>query len=115
MRRIRQFAILVAILASNAGAYYHFVRYPSRSAPYTPIYEKFDLNALVGKTVYFYLSDQQPAFAPSDSYEALTGQVRQALAVWNAVPTSDLRVGFGGVANTGAYQPQTPGGEIVFE
>src|ERR1041384_6222349 len=115
MRRFLYLTGLLSLLASNAAAYYHFVRYPGRSGPYTPIYEKFDVGALVNKTVYFYVSDQPPVLAAGDSYEALIGQVHQALAVWNNVPTSDLRVGFGGIANIAGYQPQTPGGEIVFD
>jgi uncharacterized protein (TIGR03437 family) len=115
MRRWTQFPILLAWLASSAFGYYHFIHYPSRSGPYTPIYAKFDLSALVNKTVYFYVSDQVPNLAPTDSYEALIGQVRQALAVWNGVSTSDLRVGFGGITNIASYQPRTAGAEIVFD
>ena len=72
-------------------------------------------STLVNKTVYFYVSEDRPSFAASDSYEALIGQVRQALEVWNGIPTSDLRVAYGGVANIAASQAQTPGGEIVFD
>ncbi|HYM13163.1 MAG TPA: carboxypeptidase regulatory-like domain-containing protein, partial [Bryobacterales bacterium] len=116
MRRFVLSLVWMALGASSAAAYYHFVHYPSRFGPYNaPIYEKFDLNALVNKTVYFYVSDQQPAFASTDSYEALIGQVRQALAVWNGVGTSDLRVAFGGVANIASLQPQNPDGEIIFD
>ena len=104
MRRWIQFAGLIALAASSAPGYYHFVHYPSRLGPYTPIYEKFDLNALANKTVYFYVSEDRPAFAATDSYDALLGQVRQALEVWNSVPTSDLRVAYGGVANIAASQ-----------
>ncbi|MBI3668138.1 MAG: hypothetical protein HY236_18215, partial [Acidobacteria bacterium] len=115
MRRLALFTVLMALVASSAAGYYHFVHYPSRQGPFTPIYEKFDLNALVNKTVYFHVSQDGPALAPTDSYEALAGQVRQALAAWNSVPTSDLRVAYGGVADVANWQPQTPGGEIVFE
>ena len=76
MRRFVLFTVLMALVATSAGGYYHFVHYSSRLGPFTPIYEKFDLNALVNKTVYFYVSDQGPALAPGDSYESLIGQVR---------------------------------------
>ena len=115
MRRWIQLAGLMALAASTAFGYYHFVHYSSRLGPYTPTYEKFDLTALANKTVYFYVSDDRPAFAASDSYEALLGQVRQALDAWNNIPTSDLRVAYTGVANIAAVQAQTPGGEIVFD
>ncbi len=115
MRRVAHIGACVVLAASSAAGYYHFVHYPSRLGPYTPIYEKFDLSALVNKTVYFYVSDERPALAPTDSYEALLGQIRQALAAWNNIPTSDLRVGYGGVANLATLQAQTPGGEITFE
>lgn len=115
MRRFLLFPALMALLVSSAGAYYHFLRYPSRLGPFTPIPAKFDLNALANKTVYFYISDQGPSLGPGDTYESLVSQVRQALGVWNGVATSDLRVGFGGVANLAASQAQAPGGEIVFD
>src|SRR5712692_4435740 len=115
MRRLAYFTVLMALVASSATGYYHFVHYSSRLGPYTPIYEKFDLNALANKTVYVFVTDEHPALAPSDSYEAFLGQVRQAVAVWNGVATSDLRVAFGGVANLASSQAQTPGVEIVFD
>lgn len=115
MRRAAKFAAMMLAAAAGAHAYHHFVHYPSRLGPYTAVYEKFDLAALVNKTVYFYVSEDRPQLAPSDSYEALIGQVRQALAVWNGVTTSELRVAYGGVGNLAVTQAQTPGGEIVFE
>jgi uncharacterized protein (TIGR03437 family) len=105
----------MALAAVNSPAYYHFLHYQSRLGPFTPIPEKFDLNALPNKTVYFYVSDKRPALAPGDAYEALVAQVRQALGVWNSVATSDLRVAFGGVADLETTPSQSPGGEIVFE
>jgi len=115
VKRLFQLAALVVLAASSAAAYYHFVHYASRVGPYAPIYEKFDLDALVNNTVYFYVSDERPAMAASDTYEALLGQVRQALAAWNNIPTCDLRVSYGGVANVATWETQAPGGEIVFE
>src|SRR6185436_15449984 len=103
-RRLVQTLVLIAMATGSAFGYYHFVHYASRSGPFNPVYEKFDLNALPGKTLYFYVSEDRPALAASDSYEALIGQVRQAAAVWNGVAASDLRVAYGGVANLGALQ-----------
>ena len=39
----------LAFSASTAGAYYHFYHYTNRTAPYNPVPEKFDLNALPNK------------------------------------------------------------------
>jgi len=107
--------LLAWLAAGPLMAYSHFVRYLSRSTPYTAVPEKFDLNALPGKTVHFYISEDRPALAPTDSYEALIAQVRQALAAWNSIASSDLRVAYGGVARFGEASPATPSGEIVFE
>ena len=114
MRRLSQFVALMVLAASSAAGYYHFVHYTSRLGPFTPAYEKFDLNALPNKTVSFYISEDRPALAPGDSFEALVAQIRQGLAVWNGVPASDLRVAYGGVGNIGSLTALTPAGEIVF-
>jgi uncharacterized protein (TIGR03437 family) len=99
----------IAGFAIPAKAYYHYVHYSSRNAPYTPVYEKYNL-----KSVTFLVSDQGPAnFAPNDTFGSLLAQVKQALAAWDSVSTSDLRVVFGGLES--ANQPSnTPGGDIVF-
>jgi uncharacterized protein (TIGR03437 family) len=115
MRRLVQLLVLLALAAGSAAGYYHFVHYASPTGPFTPIYEKFDLSALLNRTLYFYVSEERPALAASDSYESLIGQVRQALAAWNAVPTSELRVAYGGVATLDGLEVNTPVGEIVFE
>jgi uncharacterized protein (TIGR03437 family) len=114
MRRWGTAAVLLILAASSAPGYYHFVHYQSRLGPYSPIVEKFDLNSLTDKTVPFYVSEDRPALAPSDTYEALVAQIRQALGAWNGVATSDLRVAFGGVGNLPATAP-SPAGEITFE
>ena len=76
------------MLTVPAQAYYHYVHYTSRNAPFTPQYEKYNV-----KSVTFMVSDQGPAiFAPNDSFGSLLGQVKQALAAWDSVATSDLRV-----------------------
>jgi len=114
MRRSGRVAILLALATAGAPGYYHFVHYQSRLGPYTAMVERFDLSALPNKTVYFYVSEDRPALAPNDTYEALVSQLRQALGVWNGVATSELRVAFGGVGNLPA-QAQSPAGEITFE
>src|SRR5215475_6353415 len=109
MRCVRALAVATALMAVPAHAYYHYVHFGSRTGPFTPQYEKFNV-----KTVTFFASDQGPSvYAPNDTFGSLLGQVKQALAAWDSVSTSDLRVGFGGLEN--ANQPSTsPGGDILF-
>ncbi len=116
----------VVLLGTPSEAHYHYVHYASRNAPFNPIYEKLDLNALTNKTVTFFVSDQSPAnYGPNDSFGSVLSQVKQALATWNSVSTSDLRLSFGGletytlnptVAAPGSSIPNstTPGGDVIF-
>ncbi len=118
MLRGRKAAVAALGLLACAGispAYYHFIRFNTRTGPYTPIYEKFDLGALPNKTVtYFITAQAQLQLAPNDSYSGLVSQIRAAAKVWNDVETSDLRLSYGGTIT-----PGTPGSapfiEIVFD
>ncbi len=105
------------LLAPFANAYYFFVHYASRNAPYNVIVEKFDSNALPEKTVTYLISDQGPTkFADGDSYSAVVSQIRAAASIWNAVETSDLRLRFGGYYSVQSQVAQnTPGIDIVFD
>ncbi len=114
---IRRFAIL-ALTASLglAPAYYHFIHYTNRTAPFSPAAEKFDLNALPNKTVTFFVSDQGPSqYTTTDGFPSVLGQVSEAAAAWNSVENSDLRVAFGGLYAAGFLPGNTPAGEVVFE
>jgi len=103
------------LLALPTQAYYQYVHFAGRTGPFTPIYEKFDLNALPNKTVTFFVSDQSPtAYAPNDSLGSVLSQVKQALATWNGVASSDLRVAFGGIENQNQLISNTPGGNVIF-
>lgn len=119
--------VAVAILLGTPSeAYYQYIHFSSRNAPFTPIYEKFDLNALNNKTVTFFVTDQSPTtYGPNDSFGSVLSQVKQAVATWNSVSTSDLRVSFGGlesytqnptVGSPGNSLPNstTPGGDVIF-
>ncbi len=114
----RRLAVLTAagLLASGAAsAYYHFVHFSSRSAPYVPVVEKFDLNVLPNKTVTYTVSEQSPAqLAAGDSMTGVVSQIRAAAKVWNAVETSDLRIAFGGMAPAGTIET-APGIDVVFD
>ncbi len=102
------------LLAAVSPGYYFFVHYTGRNGPFTPIPEKFDLNALNNKTVSYYISDQGPTgLQPNDNWNSVVSQIRSAARVWNDVDTSDLRVRFGGITTIGTLQT-TPGIDIVF-
>ena len=105
--------VLAGVAAPRIKGYYHFVHYGPNATADEATIEKFDLTALLDNTVYFYVSNQRPALAANDSYEALVSQVRQALAVWNNVPSSALRVGYGGISG-GELRANSPAGEILF-
>ena len=114
-RRARILVGLAALLsAMPAEAYYQYVHYLTRGAPYTRVYEKFDLTALPNKTVTFLVTDGGPAvFAPNDDFSSVLSQVQQATAVWNGVASSDLRVAFGGL-EAASQAANTPGGDVIF-
>ncbi|MBI4910073.1 MAG: matrixin family metalloprotease [Acidobacteria bacterium] len=103
-----------ALLSPSASAYYHYVHYLTRTAPYAAVAEKYDLAALPNKTLNFFLSDQAPtAFAPGDSYGAVISELRLAAKVWDDVESSDLRLSFGGVTAPGTA-PSGLGIDVVF-
>ncbi|HEV3200460.1 MAG TPA: matrixin family metalloprotease [Bryobacteraceae bacterium] len=124
--RVLAIAAVAVLLGTPSEAYYHYVHFASRTGPFnSPIYEKFDLTAL-NKTVTFFVSDQSPtAFGPNDSLGSVLSQVKQALATWNAVSSSDLRLSFGGLESytlnptvnapgNSVPGPATPGGDVIF-
>jgi uncharacterized protein (TIGR03437 family) len=108
--------VLGCILCTwSAGAYYHFVHYTSKTAPYNPAPEKFDLTALPNKTVTVFVSSTGPEkVVPNDGLPSILNQIRQAVLAWNGVVTSDLRVAFGGLYVDGTTTA-TPSAEVVFD
>src|ERR1700716_2038412 len=105
MRRLSIIVFTLALSASTAGAYYHFYHYTSRSAPYNPVPEKFDVNTLPNKTVTFFISDTAAAaISQSGLYPSALSAIRQAANAWNAVESSDVRTVFGGIATSGTPQ-----------
>lgn len=115
---LRGFALAVALVGSAAvsSAYYHFVHYASKDGAYVWVREKFDLRALVNKTVYFYFTDQGPTkLADGDSFTSVITQLQLAGKTWDSVGSSDLRVAFGGFLPQPGGQSSRPHIEIVFE
>ena len=52
---------MAVLLATPGSAYYHYVHYTSRNAPFTAQQEKFNLGQLPNNTLTFFVSDQGPA------------------------------------------------------
>ncbi|HUQ94800.1 MAG TPA: hypothetical protein VM120_24180, partial [Bryobacteraceae bacterium] len=60
------------LFSPSASAYYHFVRYLSRTAPFIAAPAKYDLNLLTNKTLPYYISEQGPAgLAPNDTAQGV--------------------------------------------
>jgi hypothetical protein len=99
-----------------AHAYYHYVYFQSRTAPFNPIRAQFNLAALPNNTVAFYVSDSGPSiYYPNDSFASVLGEIKQALAVWNSVSSSNLRLAFGGLESQSQAPQNTPGADVVFD
>jgi len=113
-RIVLQLVLCVGAMCASASAYYYYEAYPSASAPFTPMVDKFDLTALNNNTVLYFVSDQGPStLAQGDSYQAVLGEVRAAADVWNSVSSSQLRLAYGGVYHSGASE-QSPGIDVEF-
>ena len=103
------------LAASVLFAHYHFLHYPSRTGPFTPIPEKFDLEALPERTLLLYVAEQGPdALAAGDSVASIVSQIRMAATAWNSVETSRMRLGFGGFFSQGTSQ-SSPRVEVLFD
>jgi hypothetical protein len=91
---------IAVVMSSVASANYHFVHYAGHGAPYTPSFERFQVESQPGGVVQ-YLIQEPPStlqFSKGDSFPALVSQVRAAADVWNSVSTSTFRFEFGGMA-----------------
>jgi uncharacterized protein (TIGR03437 family) len=105
---------MALVLSPIASGYYHFVHYLTRTSPYTPVVEKFDLNALPNKTLQYVISDRRPSqLASTDTIAGVISQIRLAASAWNDVASSDLRLAFGGLYTPGT-QFNTPVIEVEF-
>jgi hypothetical protein len=113
-KRVLCMATALTALSSIASGYYHFVYFPSRSAPFNPINLQFDLTKLNNNTVYYFISDQGPdVFVPGDSFTAVISELQLAAQAWNNVPSSQIKLAYGGLENS-ATQQSTPGIDVIF-
>jgi len=114
---VRVAAMTALALMLSAGAlfaHYQFVHYTTSTGPFTAAPEKFDLDALPNRTLYFFLTGPGPEkLADGDSFASILSQIRQAARTWSEVRTSQLRFEFGGLAASGTDQ-STPGVDVVF-
>ncbi|MGE5487934.1 MAG: matrixin family metalloprotease, partial [bacterium] len=61
--------------------------------------------ALAGSRVLFYVDSNSPSrLADGDSTTAVLSQIRRAAGLWDSIPNSALRVGFGGLLAPGSPQ-----------
>ena len=114
MRRLGTVLAAVFLLGGPAEAYYHYVYY-YRTSPFFPMQAKFDLSRLANNTLVFTVNDGGPTiYLPNDSFGSVLAGVKQALAAWNSVQSSSLRLSFGGL-QPAAQTSNTPNAEIVFQ
>ena len=91
---------IAVVTASVASANYHFVHYAGNSAPYTPIFERFQVESLPAGVVPYFIQEPPATlqFSAGDTFPSLVSQIRAAAEVWNSVGTSTFRFTFGGMA-----------------
>ncbi|MBE0659906.1 MAG: matrixin family metalloprotease [Bryobacteraceae bacterium] len=100
------------LLAPAATAYHHFITY---SAAYERLVARFDPAALPGKRLPIVIRETgAQEYAPGDSFTSLVSQVRAAAEVWNQIPTSELKLTFGGLSSE-SRPIASPHVEIVFD
>src|ERR1035438_3908110 len=117
-RRILMLAASLAAAASVASGYAHWIYFSGRSAPFAPVPAMFNLAKLTNNTVSFFISDQGPGpLMPGDTEANILSQIQAAANVWNQIPTSTIRIAFGGFSTVGTPQAiaqSTPGIDVVF-
>ena len=106
---------MLLLMSTGASAYHHWIFLASPEGLTRPVPARFDLNALDGHSVQYFISSTGPAaLTPGDSLVAVRSQIQQAAAVWNGIHTSALRLRFGGIVQSGAPQ-SAPGIDVVFD
>jgi hypothetical protein len=103
------------LAASSIGsAYYNWTFFANINGGLVPVPARFDLNALNDNTVEYFISDQPPLPQQGDTVQAIENQIRAAADVWNHIPSSTIRIAFGGISTVGATTQATPGVDVVF-
>ncbi len=92
-------AAAMAALAPLASAYYYWIYFNGRSAPFTPVPARFDLSSLPNQNIPLLISSSGPAvMMPGDTFPGLVSQLRSAASVWNGVSTSAAKFNFAGLS-----------------
>jgi len=121
MKRALILGAALLCLCGVSPAYYHFLHFSSRNAPFRGVPEKFDLNSLPNQTLSWFLADTSSLqFAPGDSASSLLSELISAINVWNSVDTSSLRITYGGPSTQGSSSTSgvfsaTPSVEVRFD
>ncbi|MGO9009155.1 MAG: IPT/TIG domain-containing protein [Bryobacteraceae bacterium] len=114
MRAVLAAAAALAMVAP-LEAYYHYTFYSSHSAPFTAVRGRFDLTSLTNNTLNVFVSDAGPSnYAANDTFGSVLGEVQQAVAAWNTVPNSALRLNFAGLESASQAPQNTPGIDVIF-
>lgn len=103
------------LLAPLASAYYHFIVYTSATGPRTPVVARFDSASLPLQRLPLLIRETGPSeLAEGDSFTSLISQIRLAAEAWNGVPTSSLKIAFGGLSSE-SRPMSSPHIEVVFD
>jgi len=108
-------AAAAAALAPFASAYYYWVYFATRTGPFVQVPARFDVNSLPNNTVTYLIANQGPAtMVPGDTFLAVISQIRAAANVWSRLPSSGIRLAFGGLSSftTASSSPEI---DIVFD
>jgi hypothetical protein len=117
----RHFGLTLALAAmllaglQEASGYAHFVRYMVQNGRNEAVLTRFDLRSVPGKRIPYFIDRNGPeAMVEGDTKLAVFSQIQSAAEVWNSVPTSELRLTFGGLIEPGTPM-SGPRVEVVFD
>lgn len=118
-RRLAVLAATLAALSNIAFGYYHWTFFLQRTGPFNPVRLKFDLNALPGGVVPFFIAKQGPSkMVDGDNFNALVSQIRRAGQAWNVAGPA-IKTQFAGLTTTAfidaVYDQATPAIDVVFD
>ena len=114
MRSLLRLTLIAAFAAGVAPAYYHWVTFQSRTAPFTPVYARFDVSALPNKTLPLLIREDGPTqYATGDSYAAVVSEIRAAAQAWNSIDYADIKLGPGAIFAPGTVM-NSPAVEVEF-
>ncbi|MBK9165875.1 MAG: matrixin family metalloprotease [Bryobacterales bacterium] len=108
-------SVLLAVMAcSPALPYGHFVEYSTRTAPFRAIPQKYNVGALPDRSLPVFVAESAVSTMPRESLASVLNLVRDGVNVWDRVPSSALRVTFGGLRQSG-LPAASPAVQIEFD